>query len=39
MKRVFVDTNIMLDLVMHRQYFNDALAIIQGAFHFKDVPV
>jgi len=32
MKRVFVDTNIMLDLVMHRQHFNDALAIIQGAF-------
>ena len=32
MKRVFLDTNIMLDLVMHREHFESALAITKGAY-------
>ena len=32
MKRVFLDTNIMLDLAMHREHFDAALAIMKGAY-------
>ena len=32
MKRVFLDTNIMLDLAMHREQFDSALAIAKGAY-------
>ena len=32
MKRVFLDTNIMLDLVLHRTGFNDATDILQRAY-------
>ena len=32
MKRVFLDTNIMLDLAMHRDHFDAALAIMKGAY-------
>ena len=32
MKRVFLDTNIMLDLAMHREHFELALAIVKGAY-------
>ena len=32
MKRVFLDTNIMLDLAMHREHFDSALAIAKGAY-------
>ena len=32
MKRVFLDTNIMLDLAMHREHFESALAIVKCAY-------
>lgn len=32
MKRIFLDTNIMLDLAMHREHFDSALAIAKGAY-------
>ena len=32
MKRVFLDTNIMLDLAMHREHFDAAFAIMKGAY-------
>lgn len=32
MKKVFLDTNILLDLVQHRDGYNDAINILEEAF-------
>ena len=37
MKRVFLDTNILLDLIQYREHYEEAIAILQCAFdgHFE----
>ena len=32
MKKVFLDTNILLDLVQHRDGFYHAVSVLQGAY-------
>ena len=34
MKHVFLDTNILLDLVQNREGFSNAVNILEGAFMF-----
>ena len=35
MKRIFLDTNILLDLVQQREHFEDAVTILQCAYDKK----
>lgn len=35
MKRVFLDTNIMLDLAAQREHYDEAISILHGAYEDK----
>ena len=35
MRRIFLDTNILLDLIQYREHYQESIAILQCAFDGK----